>query len=346
MRLFGYVATAMLVLAAALAASPLRAAEDGLWVAQTDSIPVRSTAYATVAPRAVVEIRAGETGILDGFAVQPGDQVAANAVLGRLVGPTVSQTLRTREAAVASAESTVAAAQQMLSVDRANRTSRLATRGALANAEDALSKAQAQLETARAQLSEAQDLAVLRAPQAGRVLTVSAAAGERLAAGETIVTLEPAGDLWLRAAFYGADADSIRVGMPGSFAPAGGDAPIAVRVSAIVGALLPDGGRTVTLTSADAAPNWLNGESGTVTVDTGMLSGVIVPTQALILDQARWWVLIHTAGGDQPQRVTPGPSRGATTLIEKGLSPGTQVVVANAYLKFHRDIGERYQPPD
>jgi hypothetical protein len=117
-------------------------------------------------------------------------------------------------------------------------------------------------------------------------------------------------------------------------------------VRTVVGALHQDGGRTVNLAPAGATPDWLDGEYGTVTIDAGTVSGVTVPTGALILDQTSWWVLVRTADGDKPQMVTPGPSHGGLTLIEKGLAPGTAVVTANPYLEFHRGISERYQPLD
>ncbi len=177
-------------------------------------------------------------------------------------------------------------------------------------------------------------------------LKLGAAVGERVQPGETILTLLPTQALWLRAAFYGIDANRIRVGMSGAFAPAGGGATIPVKVRAIVGAFRPDGGRTVNLVAADPAPGWLDGEAGTVTIDVGTVTGVAVPTRALILDQAQWWIVVHTTKGDEPRRVTPGPRSGAQTLIEHGLAPGTAVVVANAYLEFHRGISAHYQPPD
>ena len=77
-----------------------------------------------------------------------------------------------------------------------------------------------------------------------------------------------------------------------------------------------------------------------------MRSLVAVPTRALILDQGQWWVLVHTANGNQPRLVTPGPARGWQTFIERGLEPGAEVVVENAYLEFHSGISKNYQPPD
>ncbi|MGA7801920.1 MAG: hypothetical protein WCC36_14025, partial [Gammaproteobacteria bacterium] len=100
------------------------------------------------------------------------------------------------------------------------------------------------------------------------------------------------------------------------------------------------------LTATVPKPHWHNGESGTVTLEGASRTLVAVPTEALILDGGRWWVLVHTGGGNHRQVVVPGPSRGEWTTIERGLQPGTAVVVQNAYLEFHRQVSRHYQPPD
>ena len=335
----------MLAVGAALVARPALA-EDTLWIAKAQTIAAQVTAYAQVVPKAVVRLRAGETGILQGFAVRPGDLVAAGAVLGRLSGPSIEAALAARKADLSAAEATFTAAQQSLAIERQNRSVRLSTRAAVLKAEAAVADAQARLATARAQESAADDMTILRAPRAGRVLTLAAADGERVGEGEVLLTLQPTDDLWLHAAVYGAEASAVRVGMAGEFTPADGSAPLPVTVRAVAAALRPDGGRSVDLDAAGAAPPWRNGEAGTVTIATGTLAGVAVPTRALILDEAQWWVLVHTAAGNRPQRVMPGPSRGALTFVEQGLAPGTTVVVENAYLEFHRGVAQRYQPPD
>ncbi len=344
MRLFSWFWKATVAAALALLALPAFAG-DALWTAGVASVPIETTAFGVVAPRAVITVRAGETGFLQDFLAQPGDAVSAGAVLARLSGPSIDVTLAARQSAQASAEAALEAAQKGLASEREKGTERLATQAAVATAAAAASEAEARLATARAQLAEAQDLATLEAPQAGRVLTVAAASGERIDAGQPVLTLEPIDDLRLRASFYGTEADAIRPGMTGEFASADGGAAMPVKVRAVVGALQSDGGRLVELTAEDAATPWINGEAGTVTIPIGKLSGVTVPTRALILDQAKWWVLVHTTQGDQPQSVALGPSHGALTLITRGLAPGTQVVVANAYLGFHRGIGAHYQPP-
>lgn len=337
----------LLVLVAlfAVAAMPAHAA-DKLWTAKAETMPRQIVGYATVEPRSVLRLRAGAAGIVANLTAQPGDTVAANAVLGQLIGPSIDTLLAARRAAATAADAAFKAAQQELAIQNQKFAARLSTRGAVAHAVAALSNAQADRDSAHAALAAAENMASIRAPQAGRVLTVEAYAGQRVDADETVLTLLPANDLWLRATVYGTEADAISAGATGQFAPAGGGAAIPVKVRAVVGALRSDGGRTLSLVPVATAPGWLDGETGTVTLDAGMLSGVAVPTRALILDQAKWFVLLHTAKGDVPQAVTLGPSHGGLTLITAGLAPGSAVVVENAYLDFHRGISEHYQPPD
>ncbi|MGH8257875.1 MAG: hypothetical protein ACRET0_16865, partial [Steroidobacteraceae bacterium] len=166
-------------------------------------------------------------------------------------------------------------------------------------------------------------------------------------------TVQTSGSLWLKAAYYGNDAASIRIGMKGRFQPAAGGASVPVTVASVSATLAPDGSESVGLVAAkpaahrkEASPPWLNGERGIVMVEGSTRSMIAIPTRALILDRGRWWVLVHTTQGDSKRVVVPGPARGWQTFIEKGLESGQRVVVQNAYLEFHRGISQRYTPPD
>jgi cobalt-zinc-cadmium efflux system membrane fusion protein len=141
--------------------------------------------------------------------------------------------------------------------------------------------------------------------------------------------------------------------MTGRFQPTSGGA-IPVRVKTVSQALGPDGGVQVGLfpmisgghVPVALADSWRSGQWGTVTLVGAIRPMVAVPTRALILDQAHWWVLVRTPRGDRRQELLPGPTRGWMTFISQGLKPGEQVVVENAYLEFHRGIAQRYTPPD
>jgi RND family efflux transporter MFP subunit len=319
---------------------------SGLVTVQSRSVTAHITGYARVEPIAEAALHAAETGQVDGLNVDPGQNIAAGAILGKLKGPEVKALLAQRHTALDSAKASLTATRHTVAITQKNRAARLSTRQDVYNARSALSQAKAQLSAARAALQTAQANAVLRAPTTGTVTAIVVANGERVTAGQTVLTLQPSHRLWLKATYYGAAADAIHVGMAGAFMAADGSAPIDVQVARILPVVGPDGGRPMGLRARTSDVNWTSGEAGTVVLKGAQQTAVTVPTRALILDRSQWWVLVHTAKGDRRQRVTPGASRGHDTLITQGLSAGAQVVVDNAYLKFHRDFSQHFQPPD
>ncbi len=269
--------------------------------------------------------------------VLPGERVEAGQVLAVLGGPQAAALLAQRRGALR-------AASAQLQADRHKLAVRLATRQAVA-------VDRAAYDHARGQLRVALQTLTLRAPADGEVLAVDAADGEQVAAGQLILTLQT-GRPWLEATYYGADAFAIRPGMRGDFQSLSG-ATIPVKVSTVSRALGSDGGEQVWLSPRDshgrgtAEPaSWRTGEWGSVTLNGAVRSRVAVPSRALILDRAQWWVVVRTPHGDRRQRVVPGPARGWMTVIEQGLQPGEHVVVQNAYLEFFHGIARRYTPMD
>lgn len=317
----------------------------GTITTRVQSVAAQYRAYGRVQPIAVLPVTAGQAGVVAGLRVVPGSPVTGGEQLATLTGPDIQSLLVSREGALRSASTTLSAARRALVTEREKLAAHLATRMDVGTAESALAAAIAAFQTAQAQLADAQAKSSLRAPSAGRVLALDAADGQRVAEGQTVVTLQTGGHLWLMASFYGADAAAIRVGMSGVFQPAAGGAPLPVKVAAVGASIGADGGEQVGLVAAHPGA-WLNGEWGAVTVDGVSRPMIPVPTEALILDGARWWVLVRTPNGDRAQAVLPGPTRGWQTLIEDGLAPGQQVVVQNAYLEYHRAIASRYAPPE
>lgn len=301
--------------------------------------PVAQTfrAYGEVEPIAVTRMRAVEPGVVRRL-VLPGERVKAGQVLAVLGGPQAQSLLAQRRGALR-------AASIQLTADRRKLAAQLVTRQTLAADEAAFAAARGQLRVAVQTLT-------LRAPASGQVLAVHAADGEQVAAGQRILSLETSRP-WLSATFYGAQALELRPGMRGRFQPVSGGA-IPVRVKTVSRALGPGGGEQVGLlpasqgrqATAALGASWRSGQWGTVTLAGATRSLIAVPTRALILDRARWWVLVRTSRGDRRQQVVPGPTRGWMTYVSRGLKPGERVVVENAFLEFHRGISQRYTPPD
>lgn len=318
---------------------------------QSETVTTHYRAYARIEPIAALPLRAAEAGILGGLLVVPGARVEAGQQLAALGGPEIEALLTRREGAVRDANARLAAAKRTLAGERERLTAQLSTQRTVAQAESAVTAANSALQSARAQLRAARQMRTLRAPSAGIVIDVNATDGQRVTAGQTVLTLQANDRLWLKAAYYGADAKAIRVGLTGQFRPTSGGAPIPVRVVTVFGSLASDGGESVGLlrqsvSGAGTPARWRNGEFGPVILDGPTRSMIGVPTRALILDDARWWVLVRTPQGDRRQAVVPGPARGWQTFLERGLQAGQKVVVQDAFLEYHEGISGRYQPPD
>lgn len=303
-------------------------------------------AYAQVEPILVLPVNAAETGVVAGLKVLPGMQVRAGQELARLNGPSMNALLLQSEADVRSAQKQLSTSQTSLAVQREQLLSHLTTRDAVHQAEALVAEAQTGFDNAQARLAAARQMGIVSAPTDAMVLALNSADGALVNAGQPIVTLQPSQSLWITAAFYGVDRAAIHVGMTGRFLPADGSDAIGVRVCAVFGTMTAGGGESIAMVPQRPGARWLSGEAGTVTLDAPQRKLAAVPTRALILDQGRWWVMVHTAHGDHPQAVVPGWAEGWDTLIERGVAAGTQVVVNNAYLLFHSSIAEHYQIPD
>jgi len=310
------------------------------------NVTTHLTAYAKVKPISLARLRAPMAGILKGLTVTPGQDVQSGDVIGRLEGAQVRSQLARRRSAVDSARAELRAARRSLAIERKKGAEHLGTRQAVDEAQARRAKAAAQLAAAQAALRAVQHGKVLHAPADGSILSLAASNGDRVTAGQRVLTLQPAHHLWLMATYYGSDVAAIHAGLQGRFKPADGSPPIPVTVRSVLPTQRPDGGRPVALRARISDPGWVNGEGGALTLQGPSHTAVAVPTRALVLDRGQWWVLVHTAQGSQRRAVTLGPSRGENTLVEKGLKAGARVIVTNPYLRFHRDFSRRYQAPD
>lgn len=342
----GVLPAAVLALCAGGLTAAAQASDPGFVTAQLHTITSHLDAYAQVEPIAVLPVSAAEAGVVAGLKVLPGAHVRAGQELAHLNGPGIRALLLQSEADVRSAQAQLSASQKSLAIQRQQLSSHLTTRQAVHQAESAVTQAQAVLDSAQSKLQSVRQMMTLSAPVDAAVLTLNSSDGELVSAGQPVLTLQAANRLWLKADYYGTDMAAIRVGMTGVFSPADRSGSIPVKVTAVFGALAAGGGESIALVPTVKNAGWMNGEFGNVTLNSRQNRMVAVPTRALILDQGKWWVMVHTPKGDRPQAVEPGPTQGWQTFINRGLTPGTEVVVENAYLLFHRGISQSYQPPD
>lgn len=331
---------------AAMAPAFAAGQSSGMVTAQLEKVTARLEAYAQVEPIRTLPVNAAEAGTLSALRVVPGAYVRAGEILAHLRGPVLRALLVQDEANLRSAKTQMSAAEKTLTIEREQLRAHLSTRAMVHQAEGAVAKARAAFDDAHSRLAAARQMADIAAPADGMVLTLNSANGELVSAGQPVITLQPTNALWLRANYYGSDLNKIRAGMTGEFSPSNGGAPIPVRVRAVLGVMGAGGGESVAMMPVHPGKAWLNGEFGKVSIEEPARELVAVPTRALILNQGKWWVMVHTTHGARAQEVVPGPVQGWNTYLKSGLAPGTAVIVNNAYLLFHANITEHFQIPD
>jgi multidrug efflux system membrane fusion protein len=319
--------------------------------------PNQLKTYGVVASFRELSITAQSDGIITDLNILPGTAVKADQVIARLSGPP-------RDAALARARADLQRAQAALelarktSEDLERTPSGLATNTQRQTAETGLATAQTDLDVAKASLVVMEAAGEIRCACDGTILAVSVSDGQKVAPDSAVARLQPANALWLEAPFWGADVPELTKDLRGDFAPADGTRSTPVRLlqllpsprgdGSMVAACVPDAPTTSTgaTTTQPVSDTWRAGQAGTVILRGRPRQAIEIPTSALILSDAEWWVLVHAGKEDQPRKVKPGPQAGKNTIILDGLSVGDQVVVADPYLRFHRDFAEQYSQPD
>lgn len=176
----------------------------------------------------------------------------------------------------------------------------------------------------------------LRAPIAGTVTTLEVREGQRVNAGQTLMTINGLTSVWVEAAIPQAQASSIRSGTP-----------VTVRVDAWPGrvfngqveTLLPD---IDNATRTQSARIVLSNPDGALA--PGMFAHValspaseapviVVPDEALIADGESTRIIVTEGDGHfRAATVTPGRTSGGMTEIRGGLTDGQRIVVSGQFL--------------
>ncbi len=300
--------------------------------------------FGVVEPVHGLTLRAAATGTVAALHVRPGDHARRGEVLARLAGPEYDAAVSSKRAAVAAAGKILASAAGELKESEA-RFPTFGSKADLERARAALASAQAGLAQSRARLAALEAAGKISSPTAGTITALLRGNGERVAAGDPILAIQPRGTLWLRADAYGENAARIALGMRGTFHPAAGGAPVAVRVSRLIPGAGQDG-LGVGLLTSDVNPSWFSGASGSVELEGHAVVEPTVPDGCLVLDGGRWWVVEVVAGKLERRAVKPDFSHGGWTWIASGLKAGDHVVVADAYLVYHRELLKHYASED
>lgn len=176
----------------------------------------------------------------------------------------------------------------------------------------------------------------LHAARAGMVTSLDVREGQRVVAGQTLMTLNGAASVWIEAAVPQALAGRIRAG---TAVTVRSDAWPGEAISAAVEAVLPDidpATRTqrVRIALDHVGGRLAPGQFARVAFTPGASSPVLaIPTEALIVTGARPRVIVAVGQGRfRPVPVHTGHAANGYTEITAGLSGGEQVVVSGQFL--------------
>ncbi|SNT64629.1 HlyD family secretion protein [Asanoa hainanensis] len=198
---------------------------------------------------------------------------------------------------------------------------------------DAVLSALQRVNSAELALAEAEDQLAgtkIKAPIAGKVLTVAGVVGTDVRAGSTFVSVADVAGMQVAADFPEADANRLDVGQTATVTLANhpGD-ELAARVVTVSPVGTADGNMVrygVVLAFETSPADLLVGQSASVRVTTGEAAGVLrVPSTAVRADGN---AVVRTATGDQTRAIGVGLRGDQYTEVTSGLTEGDEVVLA------------------
>jgi Cu(I)/Ag(I) efflux system membrane fusion protein len=177
---------------------------------------------------------------------------------------------------------------------------------------------------------------VLHAPQTGIVATLDVREGQRVSAGQTLMTLNGLATVWVDAALPQSLAGTVQAGTPVSVTV---DAQPGRTFNGAVETVLPDVDAT---TRTQRARIVLDNRDGALSPGmftqvqlrpAGAQAQLVVPSEALIVSGNQSRVIVAESGGHfRAVSVRAGRSVGGSTEVLAGLDDGQKIVVSGQFL--------------
>jgi RND family efflux transporter MFP subunit len=321
---------------------------ENVAVALTDTLRSGPPISGTLGADREARIRAEVGGAVLETLAEPGERVAAGAVLARIDDATVRDAALSARSGVAQAA--LAAEQAARELQRAKT---LAAAGAIAErdvegAERAALAAQAQLDEAKSRLASAEKAlraTVVRAPFPGVVAERAVSAGDIVAPGAALFTVIDPRSLRVEAAVPTTALADVRVGAPVVFTVTGSDRPLTGRITRVSPMVDPQTRQVrILATVPNAASRLVAGLFVEGRVATERRVGILVPEKAVDQTGIAPYVMRLKDGrvekvevvlglrdeGAERLEVRRGLAAGDTVLLgaARGVSVGTPVVVS------------------
>lgn len=297
------------------------------------------------------------SGIISGAKALPyiGKKVAKGEVVAYIEPPVrLEGGMGQLTAGYAEAKNRVTLAKQ--EYDRAKRLydAKIAPLKRVEEAELSLSSARSALEPLEKALNSVKGEAgtgriAVRAPVSGTVVEIAATNGKGVEAGQSILRIINTGTLWLKANLPAADAGKAAQAAGATFTVTGLEGEFRPSRLVTVGDMLDP--QTRTLPVIFEVPNKGSrlkvGMFANVTIRTGEAkNALVVPVEALVEDEGRWFIYIQTAGETFERReVKIGVRDKGYVQVLEGLKDHERVVSKGAYyVKLAATAGKGIDP--
>jgi RND family efflux transporter MFP subunit len=272
-------------------------------------------------PAGSVTVAAPKAAIVTRMLVRSGEAVRAGQVLAELANaPGAELSFNQAAQAARSAQADLARVQRLYDERLAASDQLIAAKKAAADAQSSLSAQQKQ--------GTGQARQAMRAPQAGVVTTVSAAAGDHVAQDAPLVVLARDGGAVAKLAVE--PSGRFSVGQAVILRPMFGGAPITSRIAMLgrsadpatrtLDAIVPLNGATLPVGAA------VQGE-----VVTGAHTGLAVPRSAVVFDETGPHLFLVSGGKAHRVFVSVGLDQGDDIEVKGPLAAGAKVAVEGAY---------------
>lgn len=331
---------------AATRAAPTASAPATLDLAATDVVTLRRatfTQYAAVSgslkARQSAFVKARVAGDLLSLSVREGEAVRAGQVIGQIDVRDAELRVRQAEQQALAAQAQLAVAERTLANNQALVGQGFISATALDTAKLSADSARATWQAAQAALDLArkgQADASLVAPLAGRVAQRLAQPGERLAVDAKVVEIVDLSQIELEAAVSAQDVVKVREGARARVTVDGLAEPLAAQVARI-NPSASSTSRTVNVyLSLPSHPALRQGLFAQGQIDLGQHEALVVPSDALRLDQPQPALLVIEAGQVQRRPVRVGLSGEvegvAVSEVLDGVPAGAQALAARVGL--------------
>lgn len=323
-------------------------ADDNPEIAITSLRPLQQhiTLFAQVLPQHLLHITPSIDGRVSGLTLTSGSHIRQGETIARISGSMITAKLNSVEELINKDISDLSAAKSILAIKRKNKELNLATHIDLLMAQRTESDARYELKQAEMSKKTLMKQTVIQAPSGGVITAFYATNGDYIKSGQALLSLLPDGNLWLSTRAYGQTGQRLKIGQSAKFFPPSNDSPIALRLASKVPVTNSANAWQLYWLPSTPGTKWFSGEVGTLKLKINQQLFPAIPTQAMIMDQGKWWVMIKTKEGKQPVHVIPEASHNGWTWIKQGLIVGQEVILDGAYQAFHHDFSEKYANPD